>query len=212
MRAEQRLHPPKFFTSQEQVDQAKCAWRDYLAGTGPFQNVPCPSKDALVKDVVECFQTGQPSWLIRDLGLHFATLVGSQGMSERCWATDPHWPSIPCQKKLNIAANWRLLFPALSPRPQVKKHRQHEFGIPALLGRRAGPSEASPPNQQGGALSCSSSTSSSSSSSTNVPEIPEKDKGDGLGRDELVDAMDASNVYQLVLSGYTSCQSHTPSL
>ena len=199
----------KFFTAPGEVDQAKSAFRDYLAASGPYQNVRWPEKGASVRDVVEFFETGQPSWLLGDLGLHFASLAGSQGMSERSWATlsrqvQPIRSGLlyPAKKRLlNIAANWKLLCPDLAPVPQEKKHRKHDFEVPVLAGRRAVPEESGGQPAQGGAPSSSSTaSSSSSSSSSNVLEIAEDDDLGYAGCDDLVDAGDSANAPEEALA------------
>ncbi|CAE7598729.1 GIP [Symbiodinium sp. CCMP2592] len=196
---------PKFFSEPTQVRQAQSAVRDYLAHSGPFKNVTWPDKSASVADVVGFFETGQPSWFLRELGLHFAALAGSQGMSERTWATLSRQAQpirarliYPAKKRLlNIAANWKLLYPDLAPMPPERKRRRHDFEIPTLASRRAGPSEpaAEGPQRCDESSSSTSSSSSSSSSSSNVREIPDQneDEDQGFPGDSLVDDLEGSD-------------------
>ena len=87
-----------------------------------FSNVELPRSDASKEDVVTRYRSGQPSYVLRQIGLWMCALRATQGQSERFWALTSRQATAIRNRPLpeakimicNIAADWRLLYPDVS--------------------------------------------------------------------------------------------------
>ena len=169
---------------QAEVRLAQADLNHFLQKTGPFANVEYPLKDVDHETVRQFWEVLQPSFPLKCMARHLAALRGSQGATERTWArlslqtTAIRNSLLPGTKGqlLNIASNWKILYPNL-PCVQLqrpRKNRDFEYVVPDVQGR-AGP--APMPEARDGLRDeecpSSSSSSSSSSSRSEAPDGPE---------------------------------------
>ena len=88
--------------------------------------------------VVKFFQVVQPSHMVRALGLHMACLRGSQGQTERLWASlsrqaQPMRNALLATTKAclcNIHQNWRLICPDAPAKPVALRRPCLDFHVP----------------------------------------------------------------------------------
>jgi len=106
-------------TCKEQQCLARRAVDEFLNKKDNFREIQMLSQNANKEEVVAWFRSGQPSFVLRQMGLWLCALRASQGQSERFWALTSRQAS-PIRNRLlpetkimicNIAANWRLLYP-----------------------------------------------------------------------------------------------------
>ena len=104
---------------KEQQRLARRAVDEFLNRKDSFREVQMLANNASKEEVVTWFRSGQPSFVLRQMGLWLSALRATQGQSERFWALTSR-QATPIRNRLlpetkimicNIAANWRLLYP-----------------------------------------------------------------------------------------------------
>ena len=142
--------------------------------------VEYPSKDATHEEVRCWWENFQPAYSLKLMARHLAALRGSQGATERTWArlslqtTAIRISLLPGTKAqlLNIASNWKILYPSMSQVQLEKRSKNRDFVIVPPVQGRAGPA-AVPEAREIPPDECPSSSDSSSSSSTSCSEAQE---------------------------------------
>ena len=169
---------------QAEIRLAQGDLNHFLQKTGPFAAVEYPPHDSDHETVRQFWEVLQPSFPLKCMARHLAALRGSQGATERTWArlslqtTAVRNLLLPGTKGqlLNIASNWKILYPNL-PCVQLerpRKNRDFEYVVPDVQGRN-GPAPMPEAREGLRDEECPSSSSSSSSSSScsEAPDVPE---------------------------------------
>ena len=73
-------------TCKEQQCLARRAVDEFLNKKDNFREIQMLSQNANKEEVVAWFRSGQPSFVLRQMGLWLCALRASQGQSERFWA------------------------------------------------------------------------------------------------------------------------------